>query len=393
MSGAAYPAGGGVYQPRCRLVVNGTPLNGTVECHVTHNNHYRADTFSAKLAIAVDSGGPYSSAQVAASAPFSAQWWSDQDNAILIKVQMSLITLNGAPAWQTIFSGEVDNISLDNARQHVDLTGRDLSRRLLDAKTQEAFVNQTSSNIATLLAGRHNLQANVKQTTTLVGAYYQLEHDRLQLGSLHRATTEWNLLVWLAEQEGFDVWVSPNVTATGGYDAVLNFQPTPPATTAPALIVYQTPPSSQASSASSRVTNLKLERSMGLAKGIQVTVQSWNGKGRHAIKSTAGKSGKDTQKFVFTRPNLTPAAAQSYANTMLAQISKHERKASFEMPGELSLTVRDIIQISNTGTAFDQIYYIDSFTRSMSVAGGFKSTFQVKNQSPTIEGALTTTVN
>jgi phage protein D len=370
--------------------VNGTPLSGTIECDVTHNNHYRADTFSARLAIGADTvptAGPYASSLTTGNAPFTASWWSDQDDAILIDVQMSNSAAGQDAGWISVLTGEVDDISVDIARQTISLTGRDLSRRLIDAKTQESFVNQTSSQIATVLAGRHRLSPNIQATTTKVGAYYQLEHDRIQLGSLHRATTEWNLLVWLAEQEGFDVWVSP-FTGSGPFDATLNFQPTPPSNTQPALVVYETPPATPPY-ASARVSNLRLSRSMGLVKGVVVKVQSWNSKGRKAYTASAGKSGKDTQTFVFTRPNLSPAEAQAYANNMLTQITKHERKVSFEMPGELSLTVRDIIQISNTNTAFDQVYYIDSFTRRMSVGAGFMSSFQMKNQSPQVEGATT----
>ncbi len=71
-----------------------------------------------------------------------------------------------------------------------------------------------------LLAGRHGLGAEVQPTKTPVGRYWQLEHDRITLDQFSRATTEWDLLVGLAEREGFDVWVGRGT---------LYFQP--PATT------------------------------------------------------------------------------------------------------------------------------------------------------------------
>ena len=90
----------------------------------------------------------------------------------------------------------------------VEIDGRDLTARLLDARTQETFSNQTASQIAETLAARHGLTPNVTATQTLAGRYYAADHDRLTLGQFSRATTEWDLLTFLAAREGFEAYVS-----------------------------------------------------------------------------------------------------------------------------------------------------------------------------------------
>jgi hypothetical protein len=99
----------------------------------------------------------------------------------------------------------------------LQIEGRDLSSRLIENKTQEAFVNQTSSQVATTLAQRRGLTPQVTATTTLVGRYYQQDHVRDSLNQFSRTTTEWDLLIYLAQREGFDVFVK---------GTTLYFQPT-----------------------------------------------------------------------------------------------------------------------------------------------------------------------
>jgi len=49
------------------------------------------------------------------------------------------------------------------------------------------------------------------------------------------------------------------------------------------------------------------------------------------------------------------------------------------MPGELSLMPRQQIMLVGTGTAFDQVYWIDEITRRLDVQGGFTQTVRARN--------------
>ena len=180
-----------------------------------------------------------------------------------------------------------------------------------------------------------------------VGRYYQSEHDRVTLDQFSHATTEWDLLVFLAQQEGFDVFVQGTslcflpAVQQAGYSTLLS---------------------------PGALTELRLERSLTLARDIEVSVKSWNSclntafiQRTCATMTTKGaQPGQSitTQRYVFVRPNLTSDAALRLARQKLAELTRHERIIELSMPGELDLTPRSMITLEGTGSDFDQSYYL-----------------------------------
>ena len=177
--------------PRLQVSANGQVITGAMEAEVISNNYYAADRFSVAIALGVD---PWAEASF---------WASELE--ILLDVQFSL---DGGASFTSLVQGAVDCVNIDPTLGLVHLDGRDLTASLIEARTQETFANRTSSEIASLLAGRHDLTPHVSPTSTPVGRYYQSEHDSITLNQFSRATTEWDLLVFLARQETFDVFVA-----------------------------------------------------------------------------------------------------------------------------------------------------------------------------------------
>ena len=60
-------------------------------------------------------------------------------------------------ATTALFSGRVDDVSLEYGKRLVRLRGRDRTAELIEAKTTEKWPNRTSSEIATMLAQRDRL--------------------------------------------------------------------------------------------------------------------------------------------------------------------------------------------------------------------------------------------
>jgi phage protein D len=338
--------------PLARIMANGALVPGLVEVEVICNNHFSADTFSASFALNV---GP----------PYGSFFWS---SALDIAVQV-LFSLD-ATSFVSLFTGTVDTIAINATRGLVHITGRDLSAQLIEAHTEETFSNRTSSEIASLLAGRHGLTPNVVQTTTPVGRYYQDEHDRITLGQFSRSTTEWDLLVFLALQEGFDVSVTGKT---------LNFLPSNNAAQAPYLV---TPTS---------CIDMRLERRLTLAGDIEVTVKSWNSRQNSAFaqtvtgtSNTGSSSGgpSNPQQYVFVHPNLTADQALNFAQQKLNDLAKHERVVELVVPGDLLLTPIGQLVVTGTGTDFDQAYYIDLVERRLSLNDGFTQRVRAKGSSP-----------
>lgn len=341
--------------PGLRVLSADRQIPNAISAEIISNNHYAADRFNLTLGV------------TAAEAAI----WASTDE-ILLDVQ---ITTDGQD-WTSLVQGEVDQLHIDPRTGIMHVEGRDLTSRFIETRTQETFANQTSSDIAHTLAARQGLTANVTATTTPVGVYWQLEHDRITLDSFSRAITEWDLLVTLAGHEGFDVWVS---------GTSLNFQPAQ-AETGPSTILRLRP----TTAGPSNLVSLQLERSLALARDIEVTVKSWNSRQANAFTQTArvrrtsgagGTSSSRPQRYVYVVPNLTPDAALKFAQTKLAELSRHERVIHAEMPGDLVLTPRQQVLLDGTATDFDQIYWIDEITRRIDQSHGFTQLLRARNSS------------
>jgi phage protein D len=342
--------------PRLQVIANGEAVAGAVDAEIVSNNYYSADRFRASVALGAD---PWAGASF---------WASEPD--ILLDVQFSL---DGGASFVSLIQGTVDSVSIDPVLGLVHLDGRDLTAALIEARTQETFANRTSSEIASLLAQRHNLTPQVAATTTPVGRYYQSEHDRTTLNQFSHATTEWDLLVFLARHEGFDVFVRGQT---------LYFQPT---TQTADLAVSLRPQDA---------IDLKLERSLTLARDIEVVVKSWNSRQNNAFfqkarasRRGAGRSGESPQRYVFVQPNLTPDDALKLAQRKLAELTRHERTIRMSLPGELSLNPRSMIALAGTGTEFDQVYYVDVIERQLR-QDGLSEYVLARNTSPRTETTM-----
>jgi phage protein D len=303
-------SGSNFRRPSLTTLSGGITIPNLIDADVLMNAHFAAARFRLRFAIdPVDVANLFTPGAI-------------------MDIQLSL----GGSAT-SILQGEADTIRIDALNHTVEVDGRDLTARLLDARTQETFSNQTASEIAQTLAGRHSLFADVTTTTTLAGRYYSSEHDRITLGQFSRTTTEWDLLTFLAAREGFETFVSGQT---------LTFAPLPSApptlTLTPELCI-----------------SLSLEHSLTLARDIEVSVKSWNTKQQAAVTQTARSNGQGRrtggapQHVIVVRPNLSPNDALQLARRILADLSAHERLVHAELPGELDLTPRTQVLLSGTG--------------------------------------------
>ena len=266
----------------------------------------------------------------------------------------------------------MDNVEYDLAGRKLTLTGRDLSAPLIDTKTAEKFQNQKSYQVAQTLAARHGLIPKVQVTTQNVGNYYNIDNVLLT-----QEQTEWDLLIYLAEQEGFDCWVSGNT---------LYFQPSPVSTAIPYKLVWQEPP---AGTFNSNAIDIKLNRSETLARDVIVKVQSWNQKQQKSFVVTyhvsqafkSQRSGGQSQTYSFVVPNLNRDQALRLAQAKAEEITRHERVLTASLPGDAQLTTRAMVQLVGTNTAWDQNYYPDTVTRTLSFEGGYRMELRAKNHS------------
>jgi hypothetical protein len=139
----------------------------------------------------------------------------------------------------------------------------------------------------------------------------------------------------------------------------------------------------------SNATRIKVSRSQTLAKDIIVIVQSWNQKQQRSFKVQyhvsqafkSARSGGKAQIYSYVVPNLTRDQAMALAKSTAQDITRHEKVLTATLPGDNQLTTRCMVQLSGSGTAWDQNYYPDTVTRRLSFNGGYEMELRAKNHS------------
>ena len=353
--------------PRLRVLIGGQDIPGAISASVHQNNAYHASTFHLEFAASA----------------IGFDWWDSLVPPAMVDVQVCMQVDGFDPVWTSICTGEIDTIDTHPAGGLVVVDGRDLTARLIDTKIQAAYRNLTSSEIVTTLARNAGLTPVVTATTTMVDRYYQQDHDRITLNQFSRVSTAWDLAVFLAQRESFDVWVD-------GTD--LHFAPRQSLDGAPFVVTWTQPTSANPVAASS-VEDLRCRRALTFAKDIEVAVKSWHsGKGAgftKVVRAIGAKSantatastqvGTDTQRYVLVIPNLTEDQAMQRAREELEFLTRNERNIDFRMPYDQRLTVRTPLQLSGRGAAWDMTYYVDAIDIEVSMNSGMVMSVRAKN--------------
>lgn len=244
------------------------------------------------------------------------------------------------------FQGQIDAVTLDIGSGLALLTGRDFAARLIDAEINESFSNQTSSAIAGQFAQAAGLSAQITPTTQPIGQYYELAHNGSALGLHSRHPTRWDLLVDLAEIEGFLVGVQ---------GSTLIFGPAP--VVAPMVLSY-----------GQDLVALTVDRALGLLSP-SVTVRSWNPRLQGAFTATSGGSGGAGVTLV--KPNLTHAQVLARAQFEQSRLAAQSVLLRAVMPGEFALGPSSLVQVQGTGSSIDGFYRLRSVERRIHAVDGF----------------------
>jgi len=362
-------------RPRAMVKVTGAATNGVYppavivpweSWTVDNNTFYQADTFRVSI--------PSS----ALPADVNANWFSSQSEAfieILAGFPNDPLSFTEADLDSLIY-GRIDDIEYDPVSTMISLTGRDLTAVFIDAKTTIQYQNLTSSQVAAKLAASHGLSVSGPATTTPAGSLYARDHV-----SMTDRRSEWDLLTWLAQQEGFACYVTGRT---------LNFGPRPPAPPEPYELRWEVDDKGHPSA---NVQYLRTSRSLTVAKGITVVVKSPSLKTSKAVtgyypnkpKTTqAGKASPfgNTQIYTITRGGLDQAGADKLAAKIHREITQHEMKLRARLPADSILTQTAMVRLTGTGTKFDQDYYVDGLSRSMSLDEGYVMDISAKNINP-----------
>ncbi|PXX42209.1 phage late control D family protein [Aquitalea magnusonii] len=345
--------------PRGRCLLNGREVAGWISLEVENNSFHSADTFRALFAISL------------LPPDYDLAWFASQ---LQFRVQIELDDGNGMVPF---ILGNADSIRFDPVARTVELEGRDLTAVLIDDRTTEHYRNLTASQIATKIAQKHGLTPVVTPTSAKAGSYYQIDHVQMQ-----DEQSEWELLFYLAQREEFVCFVR-------GIE--LHFEPMPSPATADR---YQVDWQELVTGPVSNVADLKFERTLTVSKGVVVEVHSFNAKQKKGFQvsypkvtksvggARAGQAKPKAQVYRYTFPNLTHEQALQKAQALYKQIIQHEMKLDGTLPGDNLLMPEVMIEMTGTGSQFDQPYYVDSIRRHLDVSSGYTMSFSAKNHNP-----------
>lgn len=349
-----------VRKPNARLLINGNEIPGLIEAEVDNNNFYAADEWRASVVLSRQ--------------PKETGWdfWASTPGLT------ANILLGERGAETSVIVGEVDRCATDPVRDVVILNGRDMSASLIDNRTRNKYLNWPVHRVVERIANRHRLSAVVTETPELAGTLFNNEVSEIDLGPSH-----WDLLTFLAQQTGRTLYVRDN-TIYFVDESFVERTPYP--------VVWSGKPAT-AENPRAALMSIELERNLVLAQDVVVNVLSYNMGTGEVVEATAESSsripivdhrGRRRFKQVYTReiPDLTEAEADARATKLLEEITQHERRLRFRAPGDNALTTQSLIQLSGTGTSYDQDYYPDHIIRRWSWDEGYIMNVRAKNHSP-----------
>lgn len=348
-------------RPRGIVKINGQPVS-FLRANVESKGHFSSDTWRVSLEAWNQPEG------------FGMAYWSDATD-VQVEILFGFLDPSDDVSAQptnitSLIIGQVDDVEINPLdSDSLVISGRDLSAQLIDAKTTNKYPDHVSSWIATTIANQFGLTPQVTPTTEPVGQYYKDAYS-----AIARDIPYWDLLVYLAEQEDFDLYVRGKTLYFGPPQAETDTNP---------IIINVNNTNNNV--IESNATGLRLHRSLTIAKDVIVTVLSHGVYAGKAIKSVTQRVGKggsaNALHYQYRRPNMTQAQAQNFANKKLVDITKFERTFDATMEGDPLLTVQNKAIIQGTQTSFDQPYYIQQISRTLDFEGGFVMSIQGKNVS------------
>lgn len=333
-------------QPRAAVVVNGT----TIECKeisVSASKDHKSDHFKACAPL------------------FHLPAGTDSNFFSTVVDCTAQVMIDIGQGSVKIFDGKIDCVTHDFTKGEFEFSGRDKGSKLIDKKSSKKFNNQKPHEIVKTLASDAGLETDVDDVDDKSGRIMEIDYVGLQ----HRSD-DWTAIQKLAEVHDREAYMTNGKVYFKKPDEKL-----------PTFAVHFTPPTAQ-SPADSNVVRLSVERSLNLGKNIKHTVHSRHHKHKKNYEGTYTEKGSgDTVEWHHHHPGLDKDQATKRAKSHCNKVTKHELKITIEMPGDPTVTPRHMIDLTGTGTAYDQQHAIECIEHKLSVEHGYSMTISTTTKS------------
>ena len=245
---------------------------------------------------------------------------------------------NDGVADTLMFDGYVDRVVINFEKQMVQLDGRDKVKKLIDKKSRKGFLNQTPDQVVKTLASNGGLSVQSDGISTKAGKIYKQDHNAF----LHDVS-DWSMICRLADHFGLSAY------ATLG-TIYLKTMPE----SLPVFTINYAPPT-PGSYASGNFIQMTGTHNLIIGGGAKVNVNSWNHKQKKKVTASSSSGSGPTYDY-SAHPGLTQDQASLIAKKRLYENTAPGRTVSLTVPGDVTMNARMDVQITGTGTSFDDTF-------------------------------------
>ena len=243
-----------------------------------------------------------------------------------------------------------DSIIWDWFQGTVKIEGRDLSSLLIDSSPQQDFVNQTATEIVTAIAQKHSLSPVVSGTQGNSGRFFGSDFTRLSLTRFSRIRSEWDLVVQLARECQFDIYVM---------GTSLYFQPANSSDDTPLVITPRD------------LASLKINQTLWINSNPTVNVISWNSQDMKSYGSDITSTGT-VSPYVFGGTNLTALQVTGDTSRYVEELLRLRINLTVETTQFNTINPRNTAYLDGFAATLDGLYQINSINQTYSSSRGFK---------------------
>jgi hypothetical protein len=262
------------------------------------------------------------------------------------------VTTRGVTA--PLLTGEADLVTYDLIGRTIHINGRDKAGALHATKTSEKWLNKQGSDIVTDLAGRIGLSVQAEASGLMAGKKVKSDYarisDNVSFAYVIHKLAEFDGARWFVDGGGtlhYQSTANPSGVYTLNYGAP---------TTGPI---------------SADFTQLRIKHNIQAAKGVAVTVKSWNPKLKQAFTATSNvqsKLGLGSSPYNYHIPNLEQDHVDKHAKSAANERARHEYTIQASVVGDPTIASGMDLQINGTGY-FDQSYQMDSIHHEFGMSG------------------------
>jgi hypothetical protein len=256
--------------------------------------------------------------------------------------------ISSNPAGTQMITGLVDDIETNLPDMIAVIDGRDMSAPMHNNINTTQYLNQTSSQIATTIAGKYGLSLS-GSSSGMVGKQYTSDFVKMFDGE-----SDWTAIQHLAEIEGYAAFIMPGGStlyfgqpgqAGGSYS--VNYQPPTPE-----------------SPASGDFIRVSMRTNLNLGGDVTATASSFDPRQNRNVQATSTCSGNggNTINYDCRAANATQDQVQKLAKRRVYFAVRHEQEIEAELVGDNALVAGMTLAVSGTQSSWDNSFAVDNVT-------------------------------